>query len=90
MLKFLINTFCFRLVLLWYYSFGTQLFQHEDGYSAENVETITNLLNESQQQYGDSAIFLFFRGRLHRMQVNAKKFVNLRTIRVKIVYQMFF
>lgn len=58
-----------RLTLLWFYTFGTQLFLNEDGYTTDKIESVSSLLNAYGQQYSQSAIFLFFRGRLERMKV---------------------
>lgn len=57
------------LALLWFYTFGTQLFLSEDGYAREKIEAMNNLLDDCHRQYESSAIFLFFRGRLERMKV---------------------
>lgn len=57
------------LALLWFYTFGTQLFLSEDGYAREKIEAMTNLLDDCHEEYQSSAIFLFFRGRLERMKV---------------------
>lgn len=59
-----------RLALLWYYTFGTQLFRNEDGYAKDKIDVVANLLDENHTRYQQSAIFLFFHGRLERMKVN--------------------
>lgn len=61
--------FIFRLVLLWFYTFGTQIFPNEDGYAKEKVEAATLLLNESDKVFPNAGLLLFFRGRLERMKV---------------------
>lgn len=57
--------------MLWFYTFGTQIFPNEDGYAKEKVDAATKLLDESIQQYPNAGLYLFFRGRLERMKVNA-------------------
>lgn len=59
-----------RLALLWFYTFGTQIFRNEDGYASDKIEAVANLLEENRQKYKSSAIFLFFHGRLERMKVS--------------------
>lgn len=61
------------LTLLWFYTFGTQLFLNEEGYTSDKIEAVSNLLNDYEQQYESSAIFLFFRGRFERMKVHLMK-----------------
>lgn len=56
--------------MLWFYTFGVQLFHNEDGYSKEKIDAVNELLNDCHQEYHSAAIFLFFRGRLERMKVN--------------------
>lgn len=64
------------LTLLWFYTFGTQLFLNEDGYTSDKIEAVSNLLTDNEQQYTDSAIFLFFHGRFERMKVRLIIFIN--------------
>lgn len=61
--------FLCSLALLWFYTFGTQLFRNEDAYASDKIDAVANLLNECRDNYHDSAIFLFFHGRLERMKV---------------------
>lgn len=59
----------YSLSLLWFYTFGTQIFRNEDGYANDKIESVANLLEENRTKYNNSAIFLFFHGRLERMKV---------------------
>lgn len=65
------------LTLLWFYTFGTQLFLNEEGYTSDKIEAVSNLLNDYEQQYNGSAIFLFFRGRFERMKVHLITFLKI-------------
>lgn len=77
-----------RLALLWFYTFGTQLFRNEDGYSKEKIDAVANLLDENRALYHQSAIFLFFHGRLERMKVRIHCFIFMITdLHVLIVYR---
>lgn len=60
----------YRLALLWFYTFGSQMFSCEDGYSSNEIRAASNLLNECATDYTNSAIFLFFLGRVERMKVH--------------------
>lgn len=62
-------TMFYSLSLLWFYTFGTQIFRNEDGYANDKMESVANLLEENETKYKNSAIFLFFHGRLERMKV---------------------
>lgn len=57
-------------MLLWFYTFGTQLFPDEDGYAKNKVVAATDLLNDCCRKYPNAGLLLFFRGRLERMKVN--------------------
>ena len=46
------------------------MFKYEDGYTESEAKAASNLINECEQEYINSAIFLFFRGRVERMKVN--------------------
>lgn len=64
------------LALLWFYTFGSQMFQNEDGYSSAEIDAASCLLAENKLIYGRSAIFLFFTGRVERMKANSSKAVE--------------
>lgn len=79
---FLVNS----LTLLWFYTFGTQLFFDEDGYTTDKIDSATAILSDYDRQYGQSAIFLFFRGRLERMKVHLSRLVVKRECIVNSVF----
>lgn len=58
------------LALLWFYTFGSQMLKYEDGYTSTEANCAAKLIDECQRNYENSAIFLFFRGRVDRMHVN--------------------
>lgn len=43
----------------------------------DKMEAVASLLNDCQEQYHNSAIFLFFRGRLERMKVILHKRITV-------------
>uniref|UniRef100_A0A1B6CUZ4 Tetratricopeptide repeat protein 39C n=1 Tax=Clastoptera arizonana TaxID=38151 RepID=A0A1B6CUZ4_9HEMI len=55
------------LTLLWYYTIVSPFFAL-DGCEEAGIFIATNLVNESQSEFGESALFLFFKGRIHRLK----------------------
>lgn len=58
------------LSLLWYYTIGIQLFHISHGKMENEIEMTKQILKDCQQKYATSAIFLFFRGSLKRLECN--------------------
>lgn len=58
-----------RLTLLWYHTIVRPFFALDGSKVRAGVEAAHLLLQEAQQNYSQSALFLFFRGRVHRLQV---------------------
>lgn len=46
------------------------MLKYEDGYTTNQALAAANLITESERNYPNSAIFLFFRGRVERMQAS--------------------
>lgn len=60
----------FRLALLWYHTI-IRPFYALDGLNVKaGVEAANLLMQESEQLYADSALFLFFKGRIYRLDVS--------------------
>ncbi|XP_042228043.1 tetratricopeptide repeat protein 39C-like [Homarus americanus] len=57
-----------RLTLLWYHTIVRPFFALDGSKVRAGVEAAHLLLQEAQQNYAQSALFLFFRGRVHRLQ----------------------
>lgn len=62
-------TLLHRLTLLWYHTIVRPFFALDGSKVRAGVEAAHLLLQEAQQNYSQSALFLFFRGRVHRLQV---------------------
>ncbi|RZF48917.1 hypothetical protein LSTR_LSTR003297 [Laodelphax striatellus] len=58
------------LALLWYHTIVRPFFALDGSNVEAGVETATALIAESQHEFEDSALFLFFKGRIHRLQCN--------------------
>lgn len=59
----------FRLSLLWYHTI-VRPFYAVDGTNVQaGVETSLLLLKESEKEYGESSLFLFYYGRAYRLNV---------------------
>ncbi|XP_042886714.1 tetratricopeptide repeat protein 39C-like isoform X1 [Penaeus japonicus] len=56
------------LTLLWYHTIVRPFFALDGSKVRAGVEAAHLLLQEAQQNYAHSALFLFFRGRVHRLQ----------------------
>ncbi|XP_042238633.1 tetratricopeptide repeat protein 39C-like [Homarus americanus] len=56
------------LTLLWYHTIVRPFFALDGSKVRAGVEAAHLLLQEAQQNYAQSALFLFFRGRVHRLQ----------------------
>ncbi|XP_045127818.1 tetratricopeptide repeat protein 39C-like [Portunus trituberculatus] len=56
------------LTLLWYHTIVRPFFALDGSKVKAGVEAAHLLLQEAQQSYSQSALFLFFRGRVHRLQ----------------------
>lgn len=61
--------------LLWYYTIVTPFFSLEGTNLNYEIDSAAELINEYHQLYGKSALFLFFRGRVERLQKNIKNAV---------------
>ncbi|KAG0726969.1 Tetratricopeptide repeat protein 39C [Chionoecetes opilio] len=56
------------LTLLWYHTIVRPFFALDGGKVRAGVEAAHLLLQEAQHSYSQAALFLFFRGRVHRLQ----------------------
>lgn len=45
------------------------MFKNEDGYSDSDIKAASLILGECKSKFPNSAIFLFFQGRVDRMKV---------------------
>lgn len=61
------------MALLWFYTFGSQMFKNEDGYSDSDIKAASLILSECKNKFPNSAIFQFFQGRVERMKVSFKR-----------------
>lgn len=59
------------VALLWFYTFGSQMFKNEDGYSDSDIKAASLILGECKDKFPNSAIFQFFQGRVERMKVSS-------------------
>jgi len=57
------------LALLWYFTIGTQFIIIDSSTLKDDINAATRLLNESQSEFSESALFLFYKGRLDRVKV---------------------
>jgi hypothetical protein len=58
------------LALLWYHTIVRPFFG-VDGHNVHaGAEAATLLINESQKEFAESSLFLFFRGKVHRLKVH--------------------
>ncbi|KAF2893225.1 hypothetical protein ILUMI_12944 [Ignelater luminosus] len=55
------------LSLLWYHTIVRPFYALDGSNVQAGVRAASQLLDESQEEYGDSALFLFFRGRVYRL-----------------------
>lgn len=62
-----------RLALLWYHTIVRPFYALDGRNVQAGVETSKQLIDESKTTYHDSALFLFFSGRIHRLSVNCKE-----------------
>lgn len=61
--------FLYRLALLWYHTIVRPFFAL-DGYNLQaGVKAASALMEEAQCDYSQSALFLFFEGRIKRLEV---------------------
>ncbi|XP_075230787.1 tetratricopeptide repeat protein 39C-like [Lycorma delicatula] len=60
------------LALLWYHTIVRPFFALDGNNVQAGVEAASCLISESHQEFGDSALFLFFKGRIHRLQCDVK------------------
>jgi Protein of unknown function (DUF3808) len=58
-----------RLSLLWYHTIVRPFFALDGSNVQAGVIAAESLITESQEVYGQSALFLFFRGRVERLKV---------------------
>lgn len=65
-----IYIFYFRLALLWYHTI-VRPYYAIDGYNVQaGVDAACTLLKASEEEYGKAALFLFFGGRVSRLNVS--------------------
>ncbi|KAF4523049.1 hypothetical protein B566_EDAN012778 [Ephemera danica] len=62
-----------RLTLLWYHTIVRPFFALDGSNVQAGVEEAEHLIQESQELYGESALFLFFRGRVERLKSNVSQ-----------------
>lgn len=58
------------LALLWYHTIVRPFFALDGCNIQAGVEVASHLIEESQPEFGESALFLFFKGRVHRLKCN--------------------
>ncbi|XP_071444935.1 tetratricopeptide repeat protein 39C-like [Hetaerina americana] len=58
------------LALLWYHTIVRPFFALDGSNVRAGVEAAQQLIEESQEEYGSSALFLFFKGRVERLKSN--------------------
>lgn len=62
--------YIFRLALLWYHTI-VRPFYAVDGHNiCAGAEAANLLILETKDDFTNSSIFLFFKGRIHRLKVN--------------------
>lgn len=64
------------LALLWYHTIVRPFYALDGSNVRAGVEAAMQLLDESQKEYKDSALFLFFLGRIHRLNSNIPEALN--------------
>lgn len=67
-LQKIITPLNFRLALLWYHTIVRPFYALDGSNVQAGVEAATQLINESLKDYGESALFLFFKGRVDRLK----------------------
>lgn len=67
--SFIYDCFFPRLALLWYHTIVRPFYALDGRNVQAGVEVSKQLLDESKEIYQDSALFLFFTGRVHRLSV---------------------
>ncbi|XP_055607768.1 tetratricopeptide repeat protein 39C-like [Uranotaenia lowii] len=60
------------LALLWYYTIVTPFFALDGSNLNYEIQAAQELIDDSDQQFSKSSLFLFFRGRLERLKSNIK------------------
>jgi hypothetical protein len=58
------------LALLWYHTIVRPFFALDGSNVQAGVEAAQSLITESQNEFGQSALFLFFKGRVERLKVS--------------------
>ena len=69
----------YRLALLWYHTIVRPFFALDGSNVRAGVEAAQYLITESQNDFGQSALFLFFKGRVERLKVNLTLGINYFT-----------
>lgn len=64
--------FYFRLALLWYHTIVRPFYAIDGNNVQAGVDVARTLLKESEEEYGKSALMLFFSGRVSRLNVSAE------------------
>jgi Protein of unknown function (DUF3808) len=67
----------FRLALLWYYTIVTPFFAMDTSNIDAELAEAEKLLQESDERFSTSALFLFFKGRARRLRVSDLKLARL-------------
>lgn len=58
-----------RLALLWYHTIVRPFFALDGANVQAGIEVASQLIKDSQSEFSESALFLFFTGRIHRLKV---------------------
>lgn len=66
------------------------MFKYEDGYTSDETMSADMLIAEREQEYINSAIFLFFRGRVERMKVCLSQLGSVHILHLKIFYMVYY
>ena len=66
----------YRLALLWYHTIVRPFFALDGSNVRAGVEAAKELISECQPEFEDSALFLFFHGRIERLQVKVYKLLK--------------
>lgn len=71
--------------LLWYHTIVRPFYALDGSNVQAGVRAASQLLDESNEEYGDSALFLFFRGRVYRLNVD----IIIKCNTCKIILNLF-
>lgn len=65
------------IALLWYWTVGHQIFAAENQNLDAEIGEVTAILAECEKEFSNSALFLFFKGRLQRMHKDMPNAIQL-------------